>query len=108
MPTLERCDCSPYCEGQLVFGDADAELSRKVNEFFALPKCARCKLPTPDEAVDPYWWEAGERMCEPCGLPERPAARASKRGKARRGKSSANADATPAVRDASTGRFKRK
>lgn len=81
---LEPCNCSPKCDGRLVYADDDivgkpitydAEFDARILAFLALPKCRRCKMPTPDEFVDPYWWEAGERVCDDCGKPERPGGR---------------------------------
>lgn len=84
MSPLEPCNCSPKCSGRLVYADDniigreityDREFDQRILAYLALPKCVRCKMPTPDEFIDPYWWEAGERVCDDCGRPERPGGR---------------------------------
>lgn len=99
METLEplvytRCEAS---EDDL---DWFRQLDGKVRAYLALPPCVRCRKPTHDEYTDPYWWEAGERMCDDCAHAIRPVSPQRKR-RSRRKADGGN----PAVRDPETGRW---
>lgn len=80
---LKACDCSPNCNGTLVYATDEtvvdapqwAALDERIVKLLSYQRCARCRIPTPDEYVDPYWYEAGERICDPCGLTDRPGPR---------------------------------
>jgi hypothetical protein len=52
-----------------------SKLQADVLAYLSNPKCAKCKIATPEEFTCPFWWEAGEWVCDPCGKDARPGGR---------------------------------